>query len=280
MSKFYKYYLLIIIFNIFSSLLLNNNDEFNYLEKDILIQKKLNNTVQTFFLNCANKNKHYLSILPLNKTYITIQIHNESQNKNKLFTTELDCSKGKIELNLSSENESYVEIYFVENNGLNKYKIIDEDDDDKEIGVKKMNNFVRFLDDEEDITVDIRFKKKIKKEDKTHLYCRLVRLPFNDEDIDKNEDLIYIIPKANLFNDYLNNKTIQYMNFSGKEESFEFNNIIYEKNEVKPYFALVFSIVSTNVNEKYYVTINKDKMSIFLIISIALALVFAILTFF
>ena len=62
--------------------------------------------------------------------------------------------------------------------------------------------------------------------------------------------------------------------------SFEVKDFQLNKNNNKKITAFVCSIVTDNEIKEYSVIINKDIMSFFLIGSIILALIFAVITFF
>ena len=279
MAKLNKYYLLLTILDIISSSIILNDDQNIYFQFQI-------NQSQSFILNCSDESEYFLSVLPLNKSNITIYRDNEFEKKNELYNKIIKCTKNEnINITLSPENETYVDFFFTKINGLNNYEIIDEDEDDREVRIKNKNNFVRYLDEdnEKDIKVDIRFKNEIDKKDNISLFCGIVNLPakYKEKDIDETKEQ-FSIPKANLFPKFVNDLLIQIDQFDGKEKSFKFKNITYDKNEnkTKSYYALIFSIVSDNPIEKYYVTINKDNMSLVLIVFILLALLFAIISFF
>ena len=122
------------------------------------------------------------------------------------------------------------------------------------------NNFVFFLNENTKYKLNVKFNEN--KPDSC--YYQVVRLP--------TKDIKYILPTSYYNSD---KKNCEIENFE-----FSLENAI-DKNTKKKEIALLFSI-DDNKSHKYTVTISKiDKaMIIFLYVSIGLAGIFAVITFF
>ena len=290
-SNLYKYIYILILFNNILSYIneesnnqntLNSNPGFLSLiqnqltdEKTIDIEEnslqKINLTNKAILkLKYNGKNEKdmiFFSILSLDKNKnITIESNNPKINtKKNYFQIEINpkINPNPI-INLICENcvnSTEVEVSSVVNYTYSIYKNINEKDE-AEITIEN-NNFIKFITKGNKITVDIYFKDAYN--DK--VYYGIVNLPTNNTKY---------IPMANHFNgikeEKINNK---------KEINFKFEDINNNEKDIKKYTAFIFSIINENTTMKYTVIINKfEPMNVFLIVSLSLAFVFAIITFF
>ena len=220
---------------------------------------------ETITFNFTYENNQSSNISIFSKNNKTFTVTSNIDKLNKESTTKLKEeleSKDFVEnpyLSISSNDKNTIEIINIVKDPYSFYYNIIEDDD-KEITINNYN-FVRFIhSDEYKINVDIKFNKEMN----CKVFYGNVSLSSNDS---------YLIPKAFNFegNKYIKNKTMQDEN----ELSIEIKDL----NPTQGIIAFIFSINTTESIE-FEVTINKDIMNIFLIGSIAFALIFAVITFF
>ena len=122
---------------------------------------------------------------------------------------------------------------------------------------------MKFLDDDKRIKVEIKDLKV-----KGFCHCGIVQLA---------TDNISFIPPVTYFEYELNYKR----NYSISDKfDFEIGTIRYDDKNPKKYSAFICSIETDEEINEYTVIINKDIMNKFLIGSIIIALIFAIITFF
>ena len=263
--------LLLILFSAYTSLLL---DGLNSELKDhdlkltetklyyINIEANQTKTIQLFNWKKENK-KVYVSFVVLNDTTIKVKsnVSKILDGKNELHDNHLlikyntsDYIEDNINITLSPNKNATIEITNIIQEELMQYQTISL----SENNVNK-NNFVLFLNDAKNkYKLSIKFNEKPNK-----CHDALLRLPTKDSN--------YILPASN-YNKENNNCT----------DNYEFKiGDIKDKNKNKNYSAFIFSI-DEEKNYNYTVTVTQDDeaMNIFLYISIGLAGVFAVITFF
>lgn len=268
--KYFKIFLLLTLYRQFLSLFATE-DTFN-LEEPLLIELTDNDIItnkfsedQTIKLNLSYKINHisYFSIFSINGTEFVINSKIDKLNKNitNKIATNLSSSdfKNDTTILITPKNNCSIEFINIVNDTYSEYEKIDKDKDGKEIKVTKYN-FVRFINNsEKKINIQINFNKTPKGN-----FCYKVE--------SLSSDNILYIPRA--------------FNFDGNhcQEIKEENNIEEKEldkiNNFKGNLAFIFSINTTEEIESYKVTINEDDMKLFLIISIVIALIFAVITFF
>ena len=281
--NYFKYFLLLTIFNAFLSLSNKDNYELqeticdynisdNYI-KTIKLTKGQNITLNVSYTYGKDL---FLSIKTLDDKSFNLlcdDIEIVNINDTKEF-------KSKIDKVYFHENQLFIiEISSKEANTIEIINIVDEDKNKYSLIKKKNNtytisdyNFVYFIESnkiENDTKVLVKFKDKIQ----ASLYYSLIKLSSKDADF---------IPRVFNFDKTMYSKE---ENFNDKEKTIEFNADNKTKGiENCNNIAFIFSIKPvSNVNE-YNVTINEeikdDIMNEFLIGSIVLALIFAVITFF
>ena len=290
-SNLYRYIYLLILFNNILSYLIeesNNQNTFNsnpsflsLIENQLTDEKTIDieeNSIQK--INLTNKailklkyngknekDMIFFSILSLDKNKnITINSDNPKINtKNNYFQIEINpkINPNPI-INLICENctnSTEVEVSSVVNYTHSIYRNINEKD---EVEVKiENNNFIKFITKGNKITVDIYFNDAYNDE----VYYGIVHLPTNNTKY---------IPMANNFNGIKGTKID-----NKKEINIKYEDITNNESAIKKYTAFIFSIKNENKTMKYTVIINKfEPMNVFLIVSLSLAFVFAIITFF
>ena len=290
-SNLYKYIYILILFNNILSYIneesnnqntLNSNPSFLSLiqnqltdEKTIDIEEnslqKINLTNKAILkLKYNGKNEKdmiFFSILSLDKNKnITIESNNPKINtKKNYFQIEINpkINPNPI-INLiceSYDNSTEVEVSSVVNYTYSIYRNINEKDE-TEVMIEN-NNFIKFITKGNQITVDIYFNEEYNDE----VYYGIVHLPTNNTKY---------IPMAYNFNEI---KGIKIDN--KKEINIKYEDISNNEETIKKYTAFIFSIKNENKTMKYTVIINKfEPMNVFLIVSLSLAFVFAIITFF
>lgn len=293
-SKIIKYILLLTIFQTFLSLKLDSNLEQNEIEINLEIKAKNAETTdfeENNFLsdeeikNITISNQKYqkVNIKCNNDTNINLLLFIYKGNKDsmdytgysdtlkdisdlsnltqfEINTKNIINNKLEIKINIAlSSTETIVQIFKVINNS---YISITEKDK-KKININS-KNFIKFLDKKQTrIKVEINFKTEIDDE----IAYGIISLPTNKTQF---------LPTSFSFN-----KTYEEI----KKESHSKIKEIEIQEEVKQmndyygmqHFAFIFSIKNNN---KYEIRINYDIMDIFLICSIILALIFAVITFF
>ena len=227
-----------------------------------------NKTILKLKYNGKNeKDMIFFSILSLDKNKnITIESDNPKINqKSNYFQIEINpkINPNPI-INLICENcdnSTEVEVSSVVNYTYSIYRNIDEKDE-TEVMIEN-NNFIKFITKGNKITVDIYFNEAYNDE----VYYGIVHLPTNNTKY---------IPMAYNFNEI---KGIKIDN--KKEINIKYEDISNNEETIKKYTAFIFSIKNENKTMKYTVIINKfEPMNVFLIVSLSLAFVFAIITFF
>lgn len=213
------------------------------------------------------KDRIFFSILSLDKNKnITIESSNPKINsKTNYLEVEInpkDNPNPIINLTCENyENATEVEVSSVVNYTYSIYKNID-DKDEVEIKIEN-NNFIKFISKVNKITVDIYFKDAYN----DMVYYGIVHLPTNNTNY---------IPMANNFNGIKEEKID-----NKKEINIKFKDIKEDETKVKAYTAFIFSIKDESKIMQYTIIINKfEPMNAFLIVSLSLAFVLAIITFF
>ena len=227
-----------------------------------------NKTILKLKYNGKNeKDMIFFSILSLDKNKnITIESDNPKINqKSNYFQIEINpkINPNPI-INLICENcdnSTEVEVSSVVNYTYSIYRNIYEKDE-SEVMIEN-NNFIKFITKGNKITVDIYFNEAYNDE----VYYGIVHLPTNNAKY---------IPMANNFNEIKGTKID-----NKKEINIKYEDISNNEETIKKYTAFIFSIINENTTMKYTVIINKfEPMNVFLIVSLSLAFVFAIITFF
>ena len=260
-TKIYKYYLVIILFNLFLSLSINDSIE---ISENILTNIYLNeSSPKNFTFNIDTSKGNYISLFSLSGVDFNVTINeiNLPEKVTKSFQTTISNTNGNsITINLSSKENNTIEIIIVKNE--TKYKYFEIKNEDQNYKINNYN-FVKFLDKDKRIKVEI---KDLKVNGFCH--CGIVQLA---------TDNISFIPPVTNFEYELNYKR----NYSISDKfDFEIGTIKYDKNPKKENSALICSIETDKEINEYTVIINKDIMNKFLIGSIIIALIFAIITFF
>ena len=262
--KLYNFYLSIIVINSISSLLTD--------EPEIIDIK--GNTLKNFSLNAGeskklnltyNKNiNNYVSFLSLENLIFNIKSNKTELNIQNTTLSEIEVknlTEGNLLVNITSEKNNRIEIINIINDNKSSYFEIESDD-------QKFNenkyNFLKFLDNKDKLKVEINFKKKYKGK----LYYGIVHLASNN---------IKYIPRAFNFENGI--KNIKEKDLE-KDMTLEIKDIEIGKKDNKKNTAFICSIKTDEQIENYSVIINKDIMNNFLIGSIILALIFAVITFF
>ena len=244
--------------------------------KENCIEKKNIKKEETLPVIFPNKTEsYYVTLLSLKKD-VKIHILNDdgqvidplNNNGSDLVTFKIaiNTTKGK-EIKLNVSDEADIQVTCVAACDTYEYKKIDYSVD-QEIEVDK-NNFVIFLTDtdEEYEKFDMKFNFKDDIKEKTVNYGFLY-LP--------TDSLEYIALGKNY--EGLDNTKFDE---SAKEITVENKYYEKEKDKIKTHFAFIFSIDSEDKKiEKYSFTINSEIINAFLIVSIVIALVFAVITFF
>jgi len=277
--------LLLILFSAFTSALLDGlNSELNdhdlnmnkTLLSNLKLKKDQTKTIQLYNEKENSKAKVYISIVVLGEANINAisndkKILNGETNKFNDFLpinytiSGTEVKNKNISINLTSDNDIDIEITNIIQNDLIQYQIISFPENNVN------NNFVLFLNDtNNEYNLSIKFKDDIPK----NCFSKLLRLPINDSN--------YILPASKYEN--ANQNCSDYYNFKISDIKEE------DKNKNKKYPAFIFSIEDNNNPYNYDVYINitnnntnnkeDEAMNIFLYISIGLAGVFAVITFF
>ena len=181
-------------------------------------------------------------------------------------------------LNITAEENSTVEITSVRlkdtTKGLYVYQLI-EYNIDTEIKVKN-NSFVIFLNDDIE-KFDMKFKfNSINEIKDKKIYYGFLCLPTK-----KPEYSVYLAQGKNYIEKTSNLTWKTYSNVEFEEKVIN----KYYKNKVsteekKPNLAFIFSVDSSTELNEFTFSINSEIINIFLMVSIIIALVFAVITFF
>ena len=268
----YKFLFIITLFNSFLSLLIEDSDlkiTDNYID-DIILNSSNNYTIK-FNISLLDNQNIYLSLISKNNSNFTInsKIKNTTTNSFSKMINNTEVGDNICNIKINSSNDNIIQIIHIKNNSYSSYRKITEDDDETIEIKKKFYNFVKFLDDDKNIKVEIKFKDNLK----NNVTYGIVRL------LSENENYI---PRVETF---LNKGLIENYGYKkvNKEKSFEIKDIEYDKDDKKNgiYTAFILSINSTaNIEHDYSIIINEDIMNEFLIGSIVVALIFAVITFF
>ena len=256
------------------------------LEKNnITIIKAYQNETTRLDFN-ASDGKFYINIIALENDAKLKIIEVVPSPKNDLNTSEplkhIEFEKGNVgNISFNVTNDTSVEITYTTLRGDNEsltdpyyYKKI-EYNIDTQIDVTH-NNFVIFLENE---NVSEKFDMKFKFNESCHInkwpvYFGFLFLP--------NDDNHYIALGKKYKNANIGN-IVEY-NFTKNEDEIIVNNSYYKKQSkdgIKTKFAFIFSIDKPDeMFGNFSFSINSEIINIFLIVSIVIALVFAVITFF
>lgn len=275
-KKIMEFFLFLTYFNSFISILNDDSNNKLLLNPEITDNCIVNISLtegENTILNLYNKGeskKVYFSILKYNDTEVNMSSNIDGYENKILEKSAIQFEYNTSNLigqqpyiNLTYKNTNLIEIISVEDKNIYKYKNI-TDKDGSNIKVDT-NNFVVFLDKkEEKINVEIKLKESLN----NNYSYGIVLLPTNN---------INYIPTA--------------FNFKEKNESkvednsikIELKNNYMEYEGNNKYIAFIFSLNESklyNYEVKITTIITDNSMNIFLIVSICLALVFAVITFF
>ena len=232
-------------------------------------------------LNLPDENEmFYITILALKKgAKITIenvgvyQNLTNSEEKENILNKEIKLTeqfnKDIRYINFSVSEDCEVEVSSILKNQFKEYQSI-EYKIDTEISVEK-NNFVIFLKDEdvEKFEMKFNFKDDIKEKDVTYGF---IFLP--------TESPEYLVLGKH-YKRY--NSKLQELKFDAAAKQIKVDNPYYKKDKEtnKEHLAFIFSIdCEDKMIEKFSFTINSEIINVFLIVSIIIALIFAVITFF
>ena len=291
LSKIIRYILLLIIFNANISLLLNKEKQSLILlgeneEKEIVINFKekgreeetciehdiTNDEIGSFnitekcvkaTIKVKSEKIFYMTIFPL-----TGNMPEKFENlEDGVFQLKINTAQTSESIDVKIEKQGKINFFKVEENAINKYYNITSKNDTSQLDIKDSNNIIRFLDKEEqNIRCKIKFNQSITDE----IAYGFIDLPSNK---------IKFMPQAFLLN---NSNILDYKNFTFTKISnkdFDTNKLVNPSYN-KDYKNMAF-IVSLKTQSDYTIIINEDlAMTYFLICSIVLALIFAIITFF
>ena len=290
--KSYQIFLALIIFFQFSSLTYQQTQEETYIVKTIGKNEFFNRTLlksQTLSLNVDNEEgEYFLTILSRDESQINVENIKEGimnvkvNNSYKInFTPSKLNDRNKIlEIKVDKDN-TMIEITSVlsnnGNNGIYTYEFKNYSIDQEE--EVNNNSFIIFLDDEQDYEkFDMKFKfneDAIKEKIATFGF---ICLPTNETKY---------IAQAN---NYLKNGDEKDTNLTSlKINETQFESKVTNKfrkkdkdsrKKNKPFLAFIFSVEFEFKLQKYSYSINSEIINIFLIVSIVIALVFAVITFF
>jgi hypothetical protein len=214
-------------------------------------------------INVKNGTIFNMTLFPFNKKEDTIT-EELIDLENNVFQLKIDSSK--IEKSIEAifpEKKGKINFLKVSEKQIYKYSEILAKDDTSQQSINECNNIIRFLDKEEK---NIRCHIKLNKEINEEIAYGFIDLP---------TDQIKFMPQAFLLKD---SNIFNYQNITLKNFSKEYT--ITEDIPDYSYTKKAF-ICSFKTQGNYTVIINEDeKMTYFLIGSIVLALIFAIITFF
>ena len=286
--KSYQIFLSLILFFLLASL--TNEQEFELGEIETIdlpvngISKKTlsKNDILKISFN-KEIGLHFIRLISLTEANITIQTTNSKlanliniEQKSidiKINSTEFTTQDGYVNLTVSQDN-TQVEISYVVwinyDEGLNKYEIKNYSIDTEE--KVENNNFIIFLDEQDYEKFDMKFK-------------------FNDSEVKNKNATFGFICLPNKSPEYIplakHIKNIEIGNLTDHNISdIEFEQKIINKfpkkenrETNKPVLAFIFS-VDIDKRQYFSYSINSEIINIFLIVSIVIALVFAVITFF
>ena len=262
--KLYKFYLSLIVINLISSMLTVDSEIID-IEGNTLKNFSLNaNESKILNLACNKNRNNYVSFLSLDNLKFNLKSDKAELNSKDQTLSEIEVKNIEgdyLQINITSEKDNRIEIINIIDNETSSYFEIKTDDQKFE---KKNYNFLKFLENKDKLKVEINFKKQYEGK----LHCGIVHLA--------SKNISYIPRAINFGNEIKNEIKIDLK----KDMSFEFKNIEISKKDNKKKTAFICSIDTNEEIENYSVIINKDIMNNFLIGSIILALIFAVITFF
>ena len=262
--KLYKFYLSLIVINLISSMLTVDSEIID-IEGNTLKNFSLNaNESKILNLACNKNRNNYVSFLSLDNLKFNLKSDKAELNSKDQTLSEIEVKNIEgdyLQINITSEKDNRIEIINIIDNETSSYFEIKTDDQKFE---KKNYNFLKFLENKDKLKVEINFKKQYEGK----LHCGIVHLA--------SKNISYIPRAFNFENEIKNEIKIDLK----KDMSFEFKNIEISKKDNKKKTAFICSIDTNEEIENYSVIINKDIMNNFLIGSIILALIFAVITFF
>ena len=274
----YKFVFILTLFNTFICLLDSGSNLLANLEDNYIGDIVLNSS-EPFTINLDLKEKEliYLSLISYDKSNFTIidtniKFQTNASNTTNSYLREIDISMikngDKPYISISSEKDNTIQIIHIKNTTDSLYCKVKEDDDETIKIKKKYYNFVKFIGDDKTIKVDIKFKDNLK----NNISYGIVRL------LSKNEKYI---PRVETFKekgliDKYDNEKMK------KEKTITIKKINHEKDDEDNgiYTAFILSINSSATFKDYSIIINEDIMNNFLLGSIIVALIFAVITFF
>ena len=280
-SFYFQHFLLLTLFNALLSLSINKD---NYeLEETIFDYNISDNFINTIDLkkdiNIAlnvsytfGKNL-FLSIKTLNNKAFNVScsdIKELNKEDTKEFIKTIDMLTFKkdelLAIDIGSKEENSIEIINIVDEDKNKYYLIKEIDKTYTIN---NSNFVYYIKNNEIENKKLVIKLKFKDEINAKMYNSLIRLSSNNIDY---------IPRVFNFDKSLYLEE----DFKGKEKTIEVSED--KGNKKLDIVAFIFSIDPESIVDEYSVTLSieekNDIMNEFLIGSIILALIFAVITFF
>ena len=274
----YKFVFILTLFNTFICLLDSGSNLLDDIEDNYIGDIVLNSS-EPFTINLDLKEKEliHLSLISYDKSNFTIidtniKFQTNASNTTNSYLREIDISMikngDKPYINISSEKDNTIQIIHIKNTTDSLYCKVKEDDDETIKIKKKYYNFVKFIGDDKTIKVDIKFKDNLK----NNISYGIVRL------LSKNEKYI---PRVETFKekgliDKYDNEKMK------KEKTITIKKINHEKDDEDNgiYTAFILSINSSATFKDYSIIINEDIMNNFLLGSIIVALIFAVITFF
>ena len=274
----YKFVFILTLFNTFICLLDSGSNLLADIEDNYIGDIVLNSS-EPFTINLDLKEKEliHLSLISYDKSNFTIidtniKFQTNASNTTNSYLREIDISMikngDKPYIIISSEKDNTIQIIHIKNTTDSLYCKVKEDDDETIKIKKKYYNFVKFIGDDKTIKVDIKFKDNLK----NNISYGIVRL------LSKNEKYI---PRVETFKekgliDKYDNEKMK------KEKTITIKKINHEKDDEDNgiYTAFILSINSSATFKDYSIIINEDIMNNFLLGSIIVALIFAVITFF
>ena len=274
----YKFVFILTLFNTFICLLDSGSNLLADIEDNYIGDIVLNSS-EPFTINLDLKEKEliHLSLISYDKSNFTIidtniKFQTNASNTTNSYLREIDISMikngDKPYIIISAENDNKIQIVHIKNTSDSLYYKVKEDDDETIKIKKKYYNFVKFIGDDKTIKVDIKFKDNLK----NNISYGIVRL------LSKNEKYI---PRVETFKekgliDKYDNEKMK------KEKTITIKKINHEKDDEDNgiYTAFILSINSSATFKDYSIIINEDIMNNFLLGSIIVALIFAVITFF
>ena len=274
----YKFVFILTLFNTFICLLDSGSNLLADIEDNYIGDIVLNSS-EPFTINLDLKEKEliHLSLISYDKSNFTIidtniKFQTNASNTTNSYLREIDISMikngDKPYISISSEKDNTIQIIHIKNTTDSLYCKVKEDDDETIKIKKKYYNFVKFIGDDKTIKVDIKFKDNLK----NNISYGIVRL------LSKNEKYI---PRVETFKekgliDKYDNEKMK------KEKTITIKKINHEKDDEDNgiYTAFILSINSSATFKDYSIIINEDIMNNFLLGSIIVALIFAVITFF